>query len=144
VAVGDFNGNRFPDLAVANGHYNDVSILLNDGNWGGPSREASPGRPRRQPVAALAVAASPSAVPSDLVTADLPTRLSAVWPGPGETAAPRVAPAEAVPPPPATTAAGHAAYWVLAAPAGAGEPAPWWDGRPAADPDGLAWTRYEP
>jgi hypothetical protein len=143
-AVGDFNGDRFADLAVANRYSNDVSILLNDGSWGGPSRAPSPNRPRREPGAALAVAASPSAVPSDLVTADLPTRLGAAWPAPGETATQRVAPAEVVPPPSATAPAGHAADWVFAAPAPAGEPAPWWDGLPAADPDGLAWTRYEP
>jgi hypothetical protein len=144
AAVGDFNGDGLPDLAVANYYSNDVSILLNDGSWARPARAPSPDRPRREPVAALAVVASPSAVPSDLVTADLPTRLSAVWPGPGETAAQRVAPAEVVPPPPATTAARHAADWVFAAPAPAGETAPWWDGLPAADLDGLAWTRYEP
>jgi hypothetical protein len=33
VAVGDFNGDGFPDLAVANFGSNDVSILLNDATW---------------------------------------------------------------------------------------------------------------
>jgi hypothetical protein len=143
VAVGDFNGDGSPDLAVANQFSNDVSVLLNDGNWGGPARASSPDRPRREPGAALAVAASPAAVPGDLVAADLSARLSAVWPAPGEPATQRLAPAEAVPPPPVTIAR-HAADWVFAAPARAGEPAPWSDGLPAADPDGLAWTRYEP
>jgi hypothetical protein len=143
VAIGDFNGDGSPDLAVANYDSNDVSILLNDGNWGGPSRAPSPDRPGRAPGAARAVAASPAAVASDLVTADLPARLGAAWPAPGETAAQRLAPAEVVPAPPATTA-GHAADRVFAAPAPGGETAPWWDGLPAADPDGLAWTRYEP
>jgi hypothetical protein len=37
VAVGDFNGDGWPDLAVANYFSNDVSILLNDATWtGGP------------------------------------------------------------------------------------------------------------
>jgi hypothetical protein len=34
VAVGDFNGDGLPDLAVCNGYLNSVSILLNDGKWG--------------------------------------------------------------------------------------------------------------
>jgi hypothetical protein len=39
VAVGDFNCDGWPDLAVANVISNDVSILLNDATWpGGPSR----------------------------------------------------------------------------------------------------------
>jgi hypothetical protein len=42
VAAGDFNGDGFPDLAVANLLSNDVSILLNDGKWPGPS--PPPGR----------------------------------------------------------------------------------------------------
>jgi hypothetical protein len=33
VAVGDFNGDGLPDLAVVNVFSNDVSILLNDGDW---------------------------------------------------------------------------------------------------------------
>jgi hypothetical protein len=33
VAVGDFNGDGFPDLAAANVGSNDVSILLNDRHW---------------------------------------------------------------------------------------------------------------
>jgi len=144
VVAGDFNGDGFPDLAVPNQYTNDVSILLNDGSWGGPARAPSPDRPRREPGAARAVAASASAVPSDLVTADLPARLSAVWPESGETAAQRVAPAEAVPPPPATTPARRAADWVFAAPARAGETAPWSDGLPAADLGGLTGTRWEP
>jgi len=37
VAVADVNGDGFPDLAVANAGSGDVSILLNDGVWPGPS-----------------------------------------------------------------------------------------------------------
>ena len=33
LAVGDFNGDGFPDIAVANFFSNNVSILLNDGKW---------------------------------------------------------------------------------------------------------------
>jgi hypothetical protein len=35
LAVADFNGDNWPDLAVANQLSGDVSILLNDGSWGG-------------------------------------------------------------------------------------------------------------
>jgi hypothetical protein len=64
VAVGDFNGDGFPDLAVANPVSNAVSILLNDGVWlgasptpgGGGRFPAAAGRPRTAPVSlALAV-----------------------------------------------------------------------------------------
>src|SRR5207244_2353685 len=62
VAAGDFNEDGFPDLAVANSGSNDVSILLNDGVWLGPSpppggRGRVPGAvPRpRTPPASLAV-----------------------------------------------------------------------------------------
>jgi hypothetical protein len=34
LAVANFNGNGRTDLAVANAFSNDVSILLNEGNWG--------------------------------------------------------------------------------------------------------------
>jgi hypothetical protein len=49
VAVGDFNGDGFPDLAVANWSSNDVSILLNDATWAsGPGRAR--GGPSQPPV----------------------------------------------------------------------------------------------
>jgi hypothetical protein len=51
VAVGDFNGDGWPDLAVANSASNNVSILLNDSNWpmsprGAPGRGAGQGLPK--------------------------------------------------------------------------------------------------
>jgi hypothetical protein len=41
VAVGDFNGDRRPDVAVSNAGSSTVSVLLNDGDW-------SPNTPRLQ------------------------------------------------------------------------------------------------
>jgi hypothetical protein len=34
MAVGDFNGDGYPDLAVANGNSNTVAVLLNAADWG--------------------------------------------------------------------------------------------------------------
>jgi hypothetical protein len=64
AAVADFDGDGFPDLAVANYGSNDVSVLLNDGIWRGPSPPPGGGRlphavprPGTSPVSlALAVA----------------------------------------------------------------------------------------
>jgi hypothetical protein len=55
VAVGDFNGDGFRDLAVANSGSNDVSILLNDTRWtGGPAvpRGGGSNGGQRKPLAA--------------------------------------------------------------------------------------------
>jgi hypothetical protein len=50
--VGDFNGDGWPDLAVANAFPNGVAILLNDGNWpGGPGGGSPPRRPLPGPLA---------------------------------------------------------------------------------------------
>jgi hypothetical protein len=59
LAVGDFNGDRFPDLAVANAYSSSVSVLLNDGNWppapgGAPHRHAPARRATPQHSATLA------------------------------------------------------------------------------------------
>src|SRR5262249_61328020 len=43
VALGDFNGDGFPDAVTANFSSNDVSILLNDGAWTGPGPGGAPG-----------------------------------------------------------------------------------------------------
>src|SRR5262249_32954283 len=48
VAVGDFNGDGSPDLAVANLLSNDISILLNDGIW--PDGGGAPGGGRFHPA----------------------------------------------------------------------------------------------
>ena len=41
VAAGDFNGDGFPDLAVANNGFNNVSVLLNAADWSTPSPPSS-------------------------------------------------------------------------------------------------------
>jgi hypothetical protein len=50
IAVGDFNGDGWPDLAVANIDSNDVSILLNDGVWSRPHPGDASGTGRRDNV----------------------------------------------------------------------------------------------
>jgi hypothetical protein len=58
VAVGDFNGDGFPDLAVANAGSADVSVLLNTRDWrslvvGGFPSPATAGEPGSLTVTAL-------------------------------------------------------------------------------------------
>ena len=42
VSVGDFNGDGIPDLAVANGSDNNVTVLLGNGSGGGTAAPGSP------------------------------------------------------------------------------------------------------
>jgi hypothetical protein len=53
VAVGDFNGDGFPDLAVANDNAGTVSVLLNAADWntGSPAVRAPSGQPARHRTA---------------------------------------------------------------------------------------------
>jgi hypothetical protein len=87
VTVGDVNGDGLPDLAVANFGSNDVSILLNDGLWGGPAPRSgsAPQRPfvrldaalPPQPVVPVVEGLAPS-VPADR------SHLPAINPAAGE------------------------------------------------------------
>jgi len=89
VAVGDFNGDSFPDLAVAAGE--SVTVLLNAANRGGGHAAAPPRRPahhrpapsqaRMEPVAALLAASNPQAEhPLSLTFVDLPPSPVRQWP----------------------------------------------------------------
>jgi hypothetical protein len=57
VAAGDFNGDGFPDLAVANRFSNNVSVLINAGDWSGgrPSGRSGP-----SPKGSLALGFTPA------------------------------------------------------------------------------------
>jgi hypothetical protein len=158
VAVADFNGDGAADLAVANcdsaisAGSNDVSILLNDGSWGGASPAASHGPTRRAPRAAAANDAQlPGILPITLAAPNLPARLGEVQPAPEETSMGQAFPAALAPLPLPAAPARHAVDHVYAVPAGAWETAPWPDWLPDADLDGLAleldglaWNRLEP
>jgi hypothetical protein len=114
VAVGDFNGDGWPDLAVANTLSNDVSILLNDGLWtGAPSSPA--GRRNPGPIGHGSTPPTlhhPAAEvpPADAALADLPPPAPAV-PGVGVAPAlpPRSLAGPVSPALPAATPAGQAA-----------------------------------
>jgi hypothetical protein len=74
VAVGDFNGDGSPDLAVANYSSNDVSILLNDNSWPAGPRQPGRGRsPQTTPAAAPARFTAAALSPMVSVAAVLPT-----------------------------------------------------------------------
>jgi hypothetical protein len=91
VAVGDFTGDGWPDLAVATSVSNNVSILLNDGNWpGGPGPRPGPGERRH--------ALTPVPLTGDLGRALLPTLPTATGLAVSKTAPPDAA---ARPAPPA-------------------------------------------
>jgi hypothetical protein len=138
VEVGDFNGDGAADLAVANYYSKDVSILLNDGNWGGASPVASPGPPRRAPRATPANAAQlPGILPSALGTTGLPACLGEVQPAPEESSMWQASPAALAPLPLPAAPAPHTADRVFAAPARAWEAAPLPGWLPDADLDGL-------
>jgi hypothetical protein len=82
VAVGDFNGDGFPDLALANGGQGTVTILLNAGDWRGrppaaPAQRSTPtpygealGQPPWIPRVASVVAYDPQAPTPFRPTAD--------------------------------------------------------------------------
>jgi hypothetical protein len=61
LAVGDFNGDGLPDLAVANSYFSSVFILDNDGNWNGPGPR--PGSALRRTFAPLETELPPRQAP---------------------------------------------------------------------------------
>src|SRR5262249_62166639 len=73
LAVGDFNGDGAPDLAVANNYSDNVSILLNDGAWSGSGTPGAHPGPRTTP-------ASPDLVAAEGVRLN-PSTLSVAPPG---------------------------------------------------------------
>jgi hypothetical protein len=126
VAVADFNGDNWPDLAVANFGSNDVSILLNDQDWSGGSDGPSHGSSGRVTGSVKAAASEPEALlPSKLSAADLRASHSGAEPAPTGTTTMPTPRAEMAPPPPAATSAQRAADWVFAAPVRAGETTVW-------------------
>jgi hypothetical protein len=81
VAVEDFNGDGWPDLAVANSGSNDVSILLNDAYWP-QTPDGAPGRGARRPSKSHPLdfwslnAASTSVCPNELLNSIPPSALT--------------------------------------------------------------------
>jgi hypothetical protein len=69
LAVGDFNGDGFPDLATANFHTSgDVSVLINAADWSSPAGNAvlhHPGDPSANEVG--------SSTPTQSLAGPLPT-----------------------------------------------------------------------
>jgi hypothetical protein len=97
VAVGDFNGDGYPDLAVANStDPGAVTVLLNAADWGGGAGAAPPPTPALPPrahrqlpmraVSVLVAGAQPQGLPlRSLISAD--DRSNALQQSPVETAA---------------------------------------------------------
>jgi hypothetical protein len=101
VAVGDFNGDGFPDLAVSSGINSGggVTVLLNAADWGRGPAPAPSGRPalhrpipsrlQGDPVATLLVASKSQAEhPFPLAFNDLPPNHVGQWPVETETGQP--------------------------------------------------------
>jgi hypothetical protein len=101
VAVGDFNGDGFPDLATANHDYaGTVSVLLNAVDWdqGHPAitsksaraarHATAPRQPSMEPVSGLAAMAPPATLTAPTFTASVrpadptPQGSSDIWTGP--------------------------------------------------------------
>jgi hypothetical protein len=152
VAVGDFNGDGSPDLAVANHYSNDVSILLNDGNWGRRSPGRSDGtRQRESRAAGAATSPLPAVLPSSLLATDPVPGPLAAPPAARENAPEPAAVAMLASPPLATPHAQGMLERVFAAPLDAGRTSAWrgwplaaeFDG-PVAPLPGPAWNWLGP
>jgi hypothetical protein len=142
VAMGDFNGDGWPDLAVANLQWDAVSILLNDQHWSGGSAGPAHDSSGRGSGSVKVAASEPQALlPSKLSATDLRAGLSGTPPAPTQTATMQTPQAEMAPRPPAATSAQGAADWVFAAPIRAGETAAWpgWLLKPELDRTAWDW-----
>jgi hypothetical protein len=152
VAVGDFNGDGAADLAVLNYQSNDVSILLNDGNWSRTPPGSTHGPWRHDAQSAPAAATPfPAVLPGLLQVAE---RL----PGPSasplaleQTAAGHTTAATLVSPTLITTPARDLIDQALATPPQTVTSDAWLDGLPVGEltglgpnVDGWTWKQSEP